>query len=162
MNRRPKTLLVGLLLAGLATSFYLALRPQSCPQPPDDGDHNGGYQISLASLTLLLQQKFPKAQLLLLDEQYYYTSRDEWTKIFEDVLSNMPEREVDRFDCENFAFLTIARANERYRLNTIGFAIGMGWAHSFNVFIADDGIHTLDAETGEIDKLNIVDFLIMG
>jgi len=161
MNRRPKTLLVGLLLAGLATSFYLAFRSQSCSQPPDDGDHNGGYQISHAALTSLLQQKFPNAQLMLLDEQYYYTSRDEWTKIFEDVLSNMPER-TDTFDCENFAFLTIARVNERYHLNTCAFVLGMGWSHSFCVFVADNGIHTLDPETREIDMLNVVDFLIMG
>jgi hypothetical protein len=122
----------------------------------------GDYQMPLNDLRTLLQKKFPKAQLILLDEQYYYRSMEGWAKIFKDVLSNMPKREVDRFDCENFAFLTIARVNERYRLNTIGFVIGMSWAHSFNVFIANDGVHTLDAETGEIDKLNIVDFLIMG
>jgi hypothetical protein len=122
----------------------------------------GDYQMPLNDLRTLLQKKFPKAQLLLLDKQYYYRSMKGWTKIFKDVLSNMPQQEVDRFDCENFAFLTIARVNERYRLNTIGFAIGMSWAHSFNVFIANDGVHTLDAKAGEIDKLNIVDFLIMG
>lgn len=155
-----KALVAGLLLAsGLGTLSYLAIKAK----PNSDSDsNNGDYQISLDNLTPLLQTKFPNAQLILLDKQYYYTSWDEWTKIFADVLLNMPERTVDRFDCENFAFLTTARVNERYRLNTCGFAIGMGWAHSFNVFIADDGIHTLDAETGEVDILKIVDFLIMG
>jgi len=156
-----KKTLAGLLFAGgLAVFLYLTIKAKT--GSPLDDTNDVGYQISDADLKPLLRAKFPNAQLMLLDKQYYYTSIGEWTKIFEDVLSNMPEHEVDRFDCENFAFLTIARVNEQYHLNTCGFAIGMGWAHSFNVFIADDGIHTLDAETGEVDILNIVDFLIMG
>lgn len=131
--------------------------------PPDNQvDGHGDYQISLNNLRPLLQERFPNAQLMLLDKQYYYTTMDEWAKIFEDVLLNMPARSVDRFDCENFAFLTSSRVSERYGLNTCGISIGMGWAHSFNVFIADDGVHTLNPETGEVDTNNIVEFLIMG
>lgn len=118
-------------------------------------------KVSAGLLLAILQKRFPKAQLLLLDKEYCYTSMDVWTKIFKDVLSNMPDR-TDWFDCENFAFLTVARVNERYHLNTCGFAIGMGWAHSFNVFIADGKVHTIDAETGKVDVLKIVDLLIMG
>ena len=143
----------------------LGLTTNKTPTPPPDNgvnDQNTEHQISVADLTILLEHRFPNAQLMLFDEQYYYVSMDKWQEIFTDVLSNMPKHEVDRFDCENFAFLTIARVNERYRLNSIGFAIGMGWSHSFNVFIADDGVHTLDAETGEIDLLNVADLVIMG
>ena len=118
---------------------------------------SGGEQ----QMTVIGRALMAQPQLMLLDEQYYYTTMDEWTKIFEDVLSNMPER-TDTFDCENFAFLTIARVNERYHLNTCAFVLGMGWSHSFCVFVADNGIHTLDPETRGIDKLNVVDFLIMG
>ena len=99
---------------------------------------------------------------MFLDRQYYYATMKKWKEIFSNVLLNMPEYTVDSFDCENFAFLTTSRVNERYHLNTCGIAIGMGWAHSFNVFIADDGVHTLEPETGEVDTYNIVEFLIMG
>jgi len=118
--------------------------------------------MPLNDLRPLLQQRFPNAQLILLDKQYYYASGERWQEVFADVLSDMPEYTVDSFDCENFAFLTASRVNEQYHLNTCGMAIGMNWAHSFNVFVADDGVHILDPESGEIDKYNIVDFLIMG
>jgi len=155
-----KILIALLLICIIVTLFCLGSKAKSNPLPPPD--QNGSYQISLADLRPLLQAKFPNAQLILLDKPYYYyTSVGEWNSIFEDVLANMPERSAG-IDCENFAFITVARVNERYQLNTMGFAIGMGWGHSFNVYVADDGIHTLDAESREIDKYNVVDFLIMG
>jgi hypothetical protein len=154
---------VSSLVALFRALFHLTAKDkEATPPPPSSVEEQRELQISFNDLRLLLQPKFPKAQIMLLDRQYYYATMKKWKEIFSNVLLNMPKYTVDSFDCENFAFLTTSRVNERYHLNTCGIAIGMGWAHSFNVFIADDGVHTLEPETGEVDTYNIVEFLIMG
>lgn len=135
-------------------------KPKPVPEPTPEPKE---YCVPIKEMESLLHSTFPKAQLMLWDKKYYYTSMERWGEILEDVLMNMPERAVHKFDCENFAFLTSSRVNERYHLNTCAIAIGMGWSHGFNVFIAENkDVHILEPETGEIDPNYFVDFLIMG
>lgn len=150
--------LVAIILLFIPLSCAQQQEPQIEASEPEPAQ----YQMSVNDMTTLLQKRFPKAQLLLLDKRYYYTTTKRWEEIFDDVLLNMPERAADRFDCENLAFLTSSRVNERYQLNTCAVAIGMGWSHTFVVFIADGEVYILDPETGEVDPTYTVEFLIMG
>ncbi len=94
------------------------------------------------------------------DSQYWAVSLEDWKRIFNDVRSSLPKYLLDRFDCEDFAMLVMARVLERYGLNTCGVATGQvpfGY-HGYNLFVArhDNGyfyLHVLEPQTGEIDPL---------
>ncbi len=93
----------------------------------------------------------------LWDMSYYALSMADWKKVFADVLKDMPKYLVDKFDCEDYAFLTMSRVTERYEINTCGVAVGTipQGAHGFNLFIAKEGdvfkLHILEPQTGQID-----------
>ncbi len=77
-------------------------------------------------------------QHFIWDSNYWYISRDDWDKVFKDVLSNQLKYTPEKFDCEDFAFSTMVRITEKYALNTCAVAIGqspMGY-HGFNLFLA--------------------------
>jgi len=90
--------------------------------------------------------------LYLWDYRYYYVSHEDWGKVFADVLLNMPEYTRDKFDCENYAMLTVARVSEKYKLNSCGMAIGQSpfGYHGFNIFLSDAGLFYLEPQTGDI------------
>lgn len=90
--------------------------------------------------------------LYLWDYCYYHVSHEDWGKVFEDVLLNMPEYTRDKFDCENYAMLTVARVSEKYKLNSCGIAIGQSpfGYHGFNIFLSDAGLFYLEPQTGDI------------
>ncbi len=91
------------------------------------------------------------------DSQYWTVSLEDWKRIFDDVLSGLPKYLLDRFDCEDFAMIVMARILERYGLNTCGVAVGkvpFGY-HGYNLFVEwEEGqpkLHVLEPQTGEID-----------
>jgi hypothetical protein len=92
----------------------------------------------------------------LWDSLYYYVSLQDWNEIFIDTLKNMPAYTVDKFDCDNFALLTMARITEKYKLNGVGIAIGnspYGY-HGWNIFIASPlELLYLEPQTGQIMEL---------
>lgn len=96
------------------------------------------------------------AEAHLWDYNYWYVSLEDWGKIFEDVLLNMPKYMTDKFDCENFAVLVAGRVSEKYKLNTCAIAIGQSpfAYHGYNLFIADvDGeakVFILESQNGMI------------
>lgn len=114
------------------------------------------WNVSHTELRTLLKSSFPKADLYLWDRRYYYVKHEDWGKILEDVLLNMPEYTTSRFDCENFAMLCSGRVCERYKINTMGVAIGAvnGHAHGFNLFVSrvDDkpSLFILEPQSGEV------------
>jgi len=109
------------------------------------------YEIASSQLFNRLQGLGLK-NLFLWDARYWYVSHEDWGKIFEDVLLNLPKYTTDKFDCEDFAMLVTARVLEKYKLNTCGIAIGqspMGY-HGFNIFFSNWGFHYLEPQTGDI------------
>lgn len=88
----------------------------------------------------------------LWDALYYYVSLKNWGAILFDVLRNAPKYTVDKFDCENFAFLTSAKVSQKYRLNTCGIAIGDSpvGRHGFNIFLCETGLFYFEPQTGDI------------
>lgn len=91
-------------------------------------------------------------QLLLWDYNFFFVCHVDWGKIFEDVLLNQPDYTKDRFDCEDFALLTVARILEKYKLNTCGIAIGdspHGY-HGFNIFLSEQGLFYLEPQDGMV------------
>ena len=90
--------------------------------------------------------------LFLWDYYYYYCSHEDWGKVFEKVLLNMPEYTTEKFDCENFALLTSVRTSELFKLNTCGIAVGQSpfGYHGFNIFISDKGLFYLDPQNSMV------------
>lgn len=88
----------------------------------------------------------------LFDSTYYYPEPDDWTRIFIDILSNLPPYMEDRFDCDDCSLLVKARSAERYKINAIGIVIGnspYGY-HAWNAYISDGLLFYLEPQTGEI------------
>jgi hypothetical protein len=107
------------------------------------------YELSIQDLYNQLQV-LALEKLYLWDRKYWYVSLEDWGKVFADVLLNMPKYTADKFDCEDFALLTTAKVNERYKLNTCGIAIGdspQGY-HGFNIFVSEAGLYYLEPQNG--------------
>jgi len=94
--------------------------------------------------------------LFLWDYYYYYCPHEDWGKVFEKVLLNMPEYTAEKFDCSNFALLTSVRTSELFKLNTCGIAIGQSpfGYHGFCLFLSsvdnEDRLFILDPQNGMI------------
>lgn len=108
-------------------------------------------------LKTLLKSTFPKASTYIWDRWYYYVKHEDWGKILEDALLDMPEYTKSRFDCENFAMLCACRVSEIYRINTMGVAIGSKvdeGPHGFNLFVSkvDDkpSLFILEPQNGDV------------
>lgn len=103
-----------------------------------------------------------KEHIYTWDSDYLVVSMEDWKKIFADVLSNMPVYQNQVWDCDNFAFLAMARVAERYKVNSCGVAIGQAplGEHAFNVFASWENdkltLHTLEPQTGKIDPVGYV------
>lgn len=114
------------------------------------------YCLSSSRMISLLNRTFPDKQKHIWDGYYYYLSHEDWGKVIRDVLFNMPSWTTDRFDCSNFAILCNSRVSLRYKINTMGIAIGTinYQPHGFNVFISQvDGkpqVFILEPQTGDI------------
>lgn len=109
------------------------------------------YEVSRGDLATKLEI-FGLKSLYLWDHRYYRVSHEDWGKIFEDVLLNMPKYSAGKFDCENFALLVSARVCSKYRLNTCGIAIGQSphGYHGFNIFLSERGLFYLEPQTGDV------------
>ena len=114
------------------------------------------YSITRPDISTLLYLEEIKSNLLW-DGTYYYVALEDWNEIFLDVLKNMPAYTTDKFDCDNFALLTVARITEKYKLNGCGIAVGdspMGY-HAWNIFMASPlELLYLEPQTGQIIELD--------
>ena len=114
------------------------------------------YSISKFQLSGLLRDELINPDLLW-DSYYHYVSLEDWNKIFFDVLKNTPAYTTDKFDCDNFSLLAVARITERYKLNGCGIAIGdspYGY-HAWNIFVASPlEVLYLEPQTGQIIELD--------
>jgi len=110
------------------------------------------YSISAGELQTKLQNIGVTVPCYLFDNNYWYVSHEDWGKIFEDVLLNMPGYTTEKFDCEDFALLVKVRVSERYQLNTIAIIIGDSpWGrHGYNMFLSEAGLFLLEPQTGEV------------
>ena len=93
---------------------------------------------------------------LLWDSNFYYVRPTDWNEILIDVSKNMPKYTADKFDCENFALLTVARITEKYKLNGCGIAIGESplGRHGWNIFVAyPPELFYFEPQTGQIMEL---------
>ena len=90
------------------------------------------------------------------DYWYYYVSLENWRDIIEDVFLSMPKYVTEKFDCENFALLTASTVSSKYKLNTMGIAVGEvpGGEHGFNIFpartVAGREFFFLEPQTADI------------
>ena len=95
-------------------------------------------------------------ELHLWDNQYFYCSHEDWGKVLEKVLLDMPKYTAERFDCSNFAMLASARTSELFKLNTCGICVGQSpWGyHGFCLFLSrvdnEDKLFILEPQNGLI------------
>jgi len=120
----------------------------------------------LPSVTLLTTTKSALAAAIphdriwqgvrLLDGKYWYVSHEDWGKVFADVLQNMPRYTTDRFDCEDFAFLTKCRVTERFRINAFVIVTGLApfGEHAWNWFYDELGWHQFEPQSGEVGDID--------
>lgn len=109
------------------------------------------YEISLPELYEELKP-LGWRELHLWDTRYWYTAHEDWGKVFQKVLLDMPKYTAERFDCENYSLLTAARVAELFKLNTCGIAIGqspLGY-HGFNIFLSEFGLYYLEPQTADV------------
>lgn len=103
------------------------------------------------------------------DSQYWALSLADWKKVLSSVRVDSPKYLAEKFDCEDFAFLTMTRVTERYEINTCGVAVGMSpmGYHGFNTFVSYENggfvRHLYEPQTGEIDPFGYkLDTVIFG
>ena len=95
-------------------------------------------------------------ELHLWDNKYFYCSHEDWGKVLEKVLLDMPKYTAERFDCSNFAMLASARTSELFKLNTCGICVGQSpWGyHGFCLFLSrvdnEDKLFILEPQNGLI------------
>ena len=95
-------------------------------------------------------------ELHLWDSRYWFTTHEDWGKVFEKVLLDMPKYTAERFDCSNFAMLASARTSELFKLNTCGICVGQSpWGyHGFCLFLSrvdnEDKLFILEPQNGLI------------
>jgi len=115
------------------------------------------YKVSAQEVYNVLVGKYPNADILLWDEEYYLAPLEEWKLVLEDVAiwarKHLPVYKKNKFNCENFALAVWFRVAWVYMLNSLGIATGAG--HGFNLIVAyEDGKivpHTYDLRSkGEI------------
>ena len=103
-------------------------------------------------ITRMLNEANITGPNMLWDSFYYYYSFGDWLKVFDDILTNIPKYTTDKFDCDGFALLTVARITEKYHINGCGIAIGdspMGY-HAWNIFITQTKLFYMGPQTGTV------------
>ena len=108
-------------------------------------------EMDASKLNSLLQP-LGLRELHLWDSRYWYTTHEDWGRVFERVLLDMPKYTAEKFDCENYSMLASARTSELFKLNTLGIAIGqspLGY-HGFNIFVSDAGLYYLEPQSADI------------
>ncbi len=95
------------------------------------------WKFDAQDIQSLAYKCFPKAEVFVWDRIFYYIKDENWAQVVSDVLLNMPDYTASRFDCENFALLCASRVSSKYKLNSMGIAIGSNKSgpHGFNVFL---------------------------
>ena len=112
-------------------------------------------EMSSSQLRSLLQP-LGLRELHLWDSRYFYCSHEDWGKVLEKVLLDMPKYTAERFDCSNFAMLASARTSELFKLNTCGICVGQSpWGyHGFCLFLSrvdnEDKLFILEPQNGLI------------
>ncbi len=101
--------------------------------------------------------KDAKDHVYMWDSAYWSFSLEDWRTVIQDVRAGLPIYLAEKFDCEDFAFLMMTRVAERYKVNTMGVAVGQvpfGY-HGFNLFVAMEAgqpkLHILEPQTGQLD-----------
>lgn len=142
--------------------------PEPIVQPPVLWKPTTEFQFTSDQI-FVVTNPIAKEHIYLWDNTYWVVSLEDWKKIFDDVLNNMPLYTAERFDCDKFAMLCASRIYERYQLNTCAVAEGQSpvGEHAFNLFVSweNDKLtpHVLEPQSGLIDPPNyLMDILLFG
>lgn len=114
------------------------------------------YHIPRADLMILILQAYPGAVIYLEDNHYYYVSHEDWGPVIRYALLDSPAYLVDKFDCDGFSNVCRCRVSSKYKLNTMGEAVGASpWGyHAFNLFVSmideEPKLFLLEPQTGDI------------
>lgn len=131
------------------------------------------YHIPRPDLMRLIKKAYPGATIYVEDNHYYYVSHVDWGKVVRYALLDAPAYLIDKYDCDNASNSCRCRVSSKYKLNTMGEAVGASpWGyHAFNLFVSwvNDGpkLFLLEPQTGDIYTVEeesgyYVDRLVIG
>ena len=86
---------------------------------------------------------------------YWYYNLSDWYDALSESRRNMPSFVAEKFDCDKFAIVTMARIIFNNRINTCGLAVGdspFGY-HMWNAVLTPDGLYYFEPQTGEFWKV---------
>jgi len=113
------------------------------------------YLIGQDRLRSLLKE-WGFTNVTLWDSEYWYLTLADWYQVLSETRRNMPAYIHDRFDCDSFAIVTMARVIFNNKINTCGVAIGNapGYGyHAWNAVLTPDGLYYFEPQTGEFWKV---------
>ena len=110
-------------------------------------------KISSSEYRVRLQQAWNWKEIDLDDGWYFYPRWEDWDKIFQYVLKNLPGYVPDAFDCDNFAFYVSVMVSKEFGGNTCNVVegdadVGRGYKerHKWNVFFDGDSFYQLESQ----------------
>jgi len=108
------------------------------------------YEIDSSVLKQKIQALGLQIPMRMLDEKYYYTDLEGWSKILYDLVFKSDLYKRDKFDCENYALKAMTICAERYGLNTLVMVIGNipQGRHGFNILYYGDGFMLWEPNEG--------------
>jgi hypothetical protein len=126
-------------------------KPQTIPEPIT-------YQVYSMSFTEMLT-KLDQAKLDhpfgVLDSVYYYTTLEDFKTISSGLIQCGYSNELN--DCEDMALQTSLDSSVKYKVNSVGLAVGSwnGSAHAFNiVYTQDKGFMLFEPQNGSLFDLD--------
>lgn len=108
------------------------------------------YQIANFALKKTLDDLGLDMPMLMLDNWYYYTDVEGWSKLLPDLMVKSSLYKADKYDCDDYAWKAKMTCIERYELNAMAFAIGdiPEGRHSFCLIYDGDSWLTFEPNSG--------------
>ena len=83
-----------------------------------------------------------------LDRKYWVCSQEVFARIVKWDWVDQRKYRADKFDCDNFALIFMARVNGYFGLNNVGLVIDDSSGHAYNIVIFKDGsIHIFEPQS---------------
>lgn len=112
-------------------------------KPPDPKPLISVSTLGKEAVRTLVHEADIKILYGMLDKKYYYTTFEDWGKVFEYIymVEDIPPYLTQRWDCEDFALWLKAMVSFHFGLNLFAVIIGdvPAGRHGFNMFYCEDG-----------------------
>jgi hypothetical protein len=113
------------------------------------------FEISAQQIRSIIEsQPIVWRKIKLTDNNYFYVSWEDWDKVFQYLMKELPAYVPEKFDCENFAGYLRVMAAKEFGINTCGDGEGFvdfqddrGWLrHGWTVFTEGTGLYQVESQ----------------